>query len=324
MPFITLLTQVTSNNLPGLSNFEQQSELVFSIVAKVLILLLVLMAVVFVVRVLMDSSYSIRTINVPRSLEEAGLSGPVVANRIYFRIQQIIERVNATEHAKGYSTSTSETDVSVDVAGMGMPIKGFIELIGGVFGIRRARKVDADFFIENNTMVMLIRITGQTTERIEAPITEGVEAALRSLIMEAAETILKYSNDEILQTYFGIVEQIGHKQVRLAKFRYDKYQKNPKVMVKVIAAWTWGLCMLKRYEEAEQIIQESIPRYKQAGRIYVIWGSLLTQTGKFEEALKKFDLALTQADPKETSTRISNIHSSIGTCYLKLNKPDLA
>jgi tetratricopeptide (TPR) repeat protein len=171
---------------------------------------------------------------------------------------------------------------------------------------------------------MLLRITGQTTERIETPITEGIEAPLRSLIMEAAETILKYSNDEVLQTYFGIVEQIGSKQIKLAKYRYEKYKNNPKVMVKVIAAWAWGLCMLKRYDEAEIVIRDGISRHRKAGRIYVIWGSMLSQTGRFEEALEKFDKALEQCDPKETKTRIANIYSTIGNCYLKLKKPDVA
>lgn len=327
MPLPTLallIADISSGTLNNLREIEQHSELVFSILTKVFIIALVVTAIVFIVRVLLDTSYSIRQINVPESFQQAGHSGPVIANRIYYRLQQIIERVSATEHAKGYSTSATQTDVSVDLAGMAMPIKGFIELIGGAFGLHRAKKIDADFFIERNTLVMLLRITGRTTERLEAPITDGVELPLRTLIIEAAEIILKYSNDEVLQTYFGIVEQIGDKQIRLAKYRYEKYKGNAKVEVKVIAAWAWGLCMLKRYDEAEEKILEGIRKHKRAGRIYVIWGSLLLQTGKLTEALEKFNKALEQADPKETKTRISNIYSSIGNCYIKLGKPEMA
>lgn len=321
---VLLLADISSGILGSLRDIEQHSELIFSVLTRMFIIALVIIAIVFVIRVLLDKSYSIRQINVPESLQQAGHSGPVIANRIYFRLQQIIERVSATEHAKGYSTSATQTDVSVDLAGMGMPIKGFIELIGGAFGLHRAKKIDADFFVERNTLVMLLRISGRTTERLEAPITDGVEVSLRALIMEAAEIILKYSNDEILQTYFGIVEQIGDKQIRLAKYRYEKYKNNSKEEVKVIAAWAWGLCMLKRYDEAEQKIIEGINKHKKAGRIYVIWGSLLMQTGKYQEALGKFDKALEQADPKETKTRLSNIYSSIGNCYVKLGNPDMA
>jgi tetratricopeptide (TPR) repeat protein len=254
-----------------------------------------------------------------------GHSGPVIANRIFFRIQRIIERVNATEHAKRYSTTATETDVSVDMAGMGMPIKAFVELIGNAFGLQRAKKIDIDLFAERNMLVMLLRITAHGTERVEAAILENdMETPLRTLIADAAEIILKYSNDEVLQTYFGIVEQIGDKQIRLAKYRYELHKNDPRQEVNVLAAWSWGLCMLKRYDEAEQIITEGISRYKKAGRLYVIWGSLLTQTGKFEQALEKFNKALEQCDPKETKTRISNIYSSIGNCYLKLKQLDVA
>jgi hypothetical protein len=323
--FHVLICDVAYRASGMLLDIDEHSAVVVSVLTRLLIISLIVVAIVFVVRVLRDKSYSIRQVNVPDSFLPMGHSGPVIANRIFFRIQRIIERVNATEHAKGYSTSATETDVSVDLAGMGMPIKAFIQLIGEAFGMQRSKKVDADFFIERNMLVMLLRITGQSTERVEAAIVENdIETPLRTLIVEAAERILKYSDDEVLQTYFGIVEQIGDKQIRLAKYRYELYKNNPREEVKVLAAWSWGLCMLKRYDEAEEIIRDGIARHKMAGRLYVIWGSLLVQTGKFEQALEKFNKALEQCDPKETKTRISNIYSSMGNCYVKLNQLDVA
>jgi tetratricopeptide (TPR) repeat protein len=323
--FHALICEVTSGTLDILSGMEEHLTLVVSILSRLLIILIAVVAIGFVVRTLRDKSYSIRQVNVPGSFLKMGHSGPVIANRIFFRIQRIIERVNATEHAKRYSTSATETDVSVDLVGMGMPIKAFVQMIGDAFGIQRAKKIDVDFFVERNMLVMLLRITARSTERIEAAIVENdVETPLRTLIGEAAEIILKYSNDEVLQTYFGIVEQIGDKQIRLAKYRYELYRNDPRKEVNVLAAWAWGLCMLKRYDEAEQIIKEGIARHKMAGRLYVIWGSLLTQTGRFEQALEKFNKALEQCDPKETKTRISNIYSSMGNCYLKLKQLDVA
>jgi hypothetical protein len=323
--FQVLICDVATGTSDILLAIEKNSEAIAAILTRLFIVSLVVVAIVFVVRVLRDKRYSIRQVNVPDSFLAMGNSGPVIANRIFFRIQRIIEGVNATEHVKGYSTSATETDVSVDLVGMGMPIKAFIQLIGDAFGIQRAKKVDADFFIDRNMLVMLLRITGRSMERVEAPVVEGdLETPLRTLIGEAAETILKYSNDEVLQTYFGIVEQIGEKQIRLAKYRYELYKNDPRNEVKILAAWAWGLCMLKRYDEAKQIITDGISRHKMAGRLYVIWGSKLSQTGQFDEALQKFNKALEQCDPKETKTRISNIYSSMGNCYLKLKQLDEA
>lgn len=319
--FPVLICEVSS----GILDIEAYSASIFSILTRVLIMSLVAVTIVFVVRVLRDKSYSIRRVNVPDSFLTMGYSSPVIANRIFFRIQRIIERVNATEHAKGYSTSATDTDVSVDLAGMGMPIKAFVQLIGEAFGLQRAKKIDADFFIERNMLVMFLSITGRSTERVEAAILESdIETPLRTLIVEAAEIILKYSNDEVLQTYFGLVEQIAEKQIRLAKYRYELYKDDPRNEVKVLAAWAWGLCMLKRYDEAKQIITEGIARHNMAGRLYVIWGSALAQNGQFEEALEKFNKALEQCDRKETKTRISNIYSSMGDCYIKLKQLDVA
>src|SRR5262249_48113698 len=153
-------------------------------------------AIIFVVRVLRDSSYSIRQINVPPSFEEAGHSGPVIAKRIHARLGEIIQRVSATEYAKGYTTTAADSDVSVDVAGMGMPIKAFIELIGASLGFRRNKKSDADIFIEGTQVVMLLRVAGENPDRIEVPAHESPGVCVKELVPEASEHILKYSNDE--------------------------------------------------------------------------------------------------------------------------------
>src|SRR5205085_7498925 len=131
--------------------------------------------------------------------------------------------------------------------------------------IARSKRIDADFFTERTTVVMILRITGRDAERFECNLTDGVDASIKSLILQAAETILKHSNDEVLQTYFGLVEQIGEKQITLARYRFEKYRDNPKMEVNIIAAWAWGLCMLKKYDEAEEKILEGIERHRKAG-----------------------------------------------------------
>jgi tetratricopeptide (TPR) repeat protein len=321
----TILAQVAvGSGLTELERFELRAELIFSIMTKAFGIGLIAIAIIYIIQVLRDKSYSIRHINVPASFAQSGHSGPVVANRIYARLQLIIQRVSANYHLKGYTTASAEKEVSVDVGGMGLPIRGFVEMLGGALGIRRSKKVDADFFIENNVLVMILKIAGNPAERLEAPLNDSIDIALRMLIFEAAETILKFSNDEILQTYFGLIEQIGDKQIKLAKYRFEHCNTSARTEVNIIAAWAWGLCMLKRYDEAEQKILEGVAKHKKAGRIYVIWGSLLWQTGKHEEALGKFKKALEQLSKNESITRIANIYSSMGNCYAALGQNELA
>jgi tetratricopeptide (TPR) repeat protein len=120
------------------------------------------------------------------------------------------------------------------------------------------------------------------------------------------------------------VEQIGEKQIKLAQYRYENCRINSNTEVNIIAAWAWGLCMLKRYDEAEAKIKDGVARHKRAGRIYVIWGSLLAQLGKPEDALEKLNKALEQVTRNESITRISNIYSSMGNCYAKLGQIEVA
>src|SRR5437879_1793767 len=158
---------------------------VFSIVADVFVIALVIVAIVFVVRVLRDSSYSIRQINMPPSFEQAGHTGPVIAKRIHARLGEIIQRVSATEYAKGYTTTAADSDVSVEVARMGMPVKVCIELIGTTLGIKRNKKIDADIFIEGNHVVMLLRVTGENAERFETTLNENLGVPIKELVHQA-------------------------------------------------------------------------------------------------------------------------------------------
>jgi hypothetical protein len=111
-----------------IQKIENISELVFSIAGRCIVVMLVIIAILFVWRVLASNQYSIRQINVPKSFEEAGHSGHVLANRIYQRLSEILRRVSSTEFAKGYSTYSTDNDVSVDVGGMECPSKDLLNL----------------------------------------------------------------------------------------------------------------------------------------------------------------------------------------------------
>lgn len=310
------------------SDFQQVgnvTEVIFSILTKFFVIVLVVIAMIFIVRVLADKSYSIRQINVPTVLDEAGHSGAVLANRIYGRLHDIIQKVNAMEYAQGYSTSSTESDVSVDLVGMGMPIKAFIILLGNAVGIDRKRNIDADVFFEGTKLVMTLRVSGERIERFETQSHENIGIPVKDLVDKAADAILKYSNDEVIQTYYGIIEQIPEKQIRLAKFRAEKYKDDPVIMVRVVAALAWGLCMLKKYDEAEKKLKEGIALYnKKPGRIYAIWGFMLQQQGKHEECLNKFEIALHERTRNESRFRIANVQAAMGTSHAAMGQIDIA
>jgi hypothetical protein len=297
---------------------------VYAIVADVFVMTLVVIAIIFVVRILRDSSYTIRQINVPPPFDEAGHSGSVIAKRIHAKLSEIIQQVSATEYARGYTTTAGDSDVSVDVAGMGMPIKGFIELIGITLGIKRNKKIDADIFIEGSHVVMLLRVTGENPERFDVPAHENIGIPVKELILRASESILKYSNDEALQTYFGHLVRNGEKAAKLAKYRLDKYKGNRHMEARMVSAWARGLCMMKKYDEAVEKIKEGILLNNKEGRLYNVWGMTLQEQGKHEEAKAKFMMAVNLMRSKESKFRRSNVLTAIGVCSAKLGQSDAA
>ncbi len=310
-----------------LTNIQEAGNLIhsiFSMVADVFVIGLVLVAIVFVVRVLRDSSYTIRQINVPPSFEEAGHAGSVISKRIHARLGEIIQRVSATEYAKGYTTTATDSDVAVEVAGMGMPIKGFIELIGTTLGIQRNKKIDADIFIEGTHVVMLLRVTGENPERFEVAMNENLGMPIKELVLEASEIILKFSNDEALQTYFGHIVRNGEKAAKLARYRLEKYRGNKHMEARMVSAWARGLCLMKKYDEAEEKIKEGIALNEKEGRLYNVWGMMLQEQSKHEEAKTKLMTAIHLMKSKESKFRKSNVLTAIGVSSAKLGQSDSA
>ncbi len=228
------------------------------------------------------------------------------------------------EYAKGYTTSASDSDVSVEVAGMGMPVKGFIELIGNTLGIGHNKKIDADIFVEGNHLVALLRVTGENTERFEADLHENISLPLRDLVREIAEAILKYSDDEALQVYFGHLERNGEKAARLARYRLEKYKGNKFMEARMVSAWARGLCLLKRTDEAVEKLKEGIALNSNEGRLYNVWGMMLQEQGKHDEAKAKLTKAYSLMKSSETKFRRSNVLTAIGVSTSKLGQSEEA
>jgi tetratricopeptide (TPR) repeat protein len=306
--------------LADIQQIENISELIFSIAGKCILVALVVIAIVFVWRVLASNRYSIRQINVPSAFEEAGHSGPVIANRIYCRLSEILQRVSATEFAKGYSTYSTDNDVSVDVGGMGMPIKGFIELIGSMLGIKRNKRINIDIFKEGERIVMMVYISGVETERYETSLHDNIGVPVAILVTKAAETILRHSNDEALQVFFAHIERDGEQAVKLARYRNEKYRNKTFMEARTVSAWARGLALLKRYEEAEEKIKEGIRLNPKEGRLYNVWGLMLQELGRHEEAKTTLLKAISLMKSNESRFRRSNVLTAIGVSFSKLGE----
>jgi len=263
---------------------EKRVTATFSIMAKVFVIALISIAAIFIARELSDDGYVITQMNVPASFEEAGYTGPVVAKRISNQLNEIIRVTRTAEVAQEYASAADEADVSIDMVGLGVPVRSFIELIGNAIGINRKKKISADITTAGNQLILVLNITGESPERVEVTLDSNVEIPLKKLVAEASEGILKYTNDRVLTMYYSNSLGDGEKTVKHAKYRLEKYKGNAEQEAYAYAGWANGLIRQKKLDAAEQKIKQGIA-IKPISGLYGSWAHIFQAKGDFANAI---------------------------------------
>jgi hypothetical protein len=305
---------------------EKRVTAIFSIMAKLFVISVLIVAAVFVARELSDSSYYIQNIEVPDAFNQAGFSGNTIATRISRKLNEIIQRASTVESAISYANASAKSDVSVDLIGVGVPIRGIIELIGNAVGIYRKNKITGEITIEGNTMVLDLEVIGEKPERFEAPLDSSGNwgVPLKALVSDAAETILKYTNDEVLNTYYGNIFQNGEKVIRISKFRLERYKGNREKEASVYAAWAQGLLLQKKLDEALIKVEEGLKYSTEEHRLYNVWASILRGQKKYDESLAKRKMAFAKLKPTDSKKRKAVIMAGMASTMGSLGFGDSA
>jgi hypothetical protein len=296
---------------------EKRVTATFSIMAKVFVIVLISIAAIFIARELSDDGYVISQINVPASFEDIGYTGPVVAKRISENLNRIIDITRTEAIAQGYTDGNSQADVSVDMVGLGVPVRGAIELIGNALGINRKKKISADITIEGSALVLVISITGETPERIEVPMEANVGVPLKKMVADASETILKYTNDRVLSLYYANYLRDAEKEIKHAKYLLEKYKGNAVQEARAYAGWAFGLLRQNKLDAAEQKVKQGLAINPNYSSLYEAWASIFQSKGDFANAIgmDKKAYALLQPDAPRfvRAVRLTNI--GVGFAY---------
>ncbi len=303
---------------------EKRVTATFSIMAKVFVIALISIAAIFIARELSDDGYVITQINVPASFEDIGYTGPVVAKRISENLNRIIDITRSDAIAQGYTDGNSQADVSVDMVGLGVPVRGAIELIGNALGINRKKKISADITMEGNMMVLVISITGETPERVEVPMEANVGLPLKKLIAEASENILKYTNDHVLGLYYINQLDDSEKTIKHARYCMEKYKGNKEEEAKAYANWVFGLVRQKKLDAAEQKIKQGLALNPNYFGLYNAWAQLLLAKGDFTNAIVMYKKAYALLPPGAPKFRFAAIAVNIGLGFSYNGQSDSA
>ncbi len=303
---------------------EKRVTATFSILAKVFVIALISVTSIFIVRELSKVEYVISQINVPASFEETGYTGPVVAKRITDNLNRIIEITRTASTAEGYKNDNSQADVSVDMVGLGVPVRGVIELIGNALGINRKKKISADITIEGNTIVLVLSITGEIPERAEAPLEANLGVPLKKLVADASETILKYTNDRVLALFYSNYLADDDKAIKLAKYRLAKYKGDAAQEARAYANWANALVGQKKLDAAEQKVKEGLSIDPNNASLYGSSAQIFFTRGDFANAIVVRKKSYALLPPNAPSSTRATVLSSIGVYFSYKDQSDSA
>lgn len=305
---------------------EKRVSAIFSILSKLFVIGAILVASMFVFRELSDESYHIDQVNVPGAFEDAGLTGPVVANMIKERLAEIIDVLRKHDEASQYINAADRVDVEVDMVGLGVPLRGAVALIGEAFGIKARRKANADIFISEGRATIVLRVTGEPAEWFETSANlQDMKATVRQLVDEAAKGILKFTDPKMLELYYANVKHDGPNTIKMAKYLLERADGDPAKAAHAYDSWAWGLIYEDKLDQAEAKIKEALNLYPNEHVLYNTWGNVLAYSGRNEEAIEKFRHFLKVAAPEElTVYRRATLYINTGISFAYLGQLDSA
>lgn len=302
----TILEKTKSSVTITLARIDKKVSAVFSIVGKVFIAGVILLAIVFIIRQLSSTGYAIRHVNMPVSFQDAGYTGPVVADRITSNLKTMLERVklNSVE----FIDPSSEADVSVDLVGVGVPVRAAVSMVGEALGLDQAKTITTDFTIDGDTLIVRITLTGENPEQFKFQMKGGKDAVLKKAIDQASFSILKYTAPDILGLYLSTYENHPVAIIELAKFILERHKGDPYYEARAYTDWAGALVTQGKLEAASKMLDESLKKYQTTG-LYAALGALRIARGDDMNSVLATDKKCLElsSSPRSRATACSNI-----------------
>jgi tetratricopeptide (TPR) repeat protein len=305
-------------------HIEKRAQAIFSILTKVTIALLVVAVLIFFVSEITSDGLVIQQISVPDAYVQAGYTGPVLAQRVINRLDDMIYKTATYDRSVAYTNAFDNTDVSIDMVGMGVPIRGAIEMIGETIGVQRKKKIKAAIVIADTSVIMDLNITGEHPVRFVVPNHSNPEIPLKQLIAAVSENILKMTNVRTLSLWYSNVERNAPKTIELAQFTLEKDEGDSIKEAEALTDWAGALSLEHRDTLALLKLKEALAKSKSLPSTYATWASILFRLGKYEESMEKDKKSLSLLGSDAPRTLVSGVLNNIATDYIMVKQFDSA
>jgi hypothetical protein len=304
--------------------FEKRVTATFSIMGKLFVIALIGIAVIFISRQLTDSGYSIKQVNMPVDFQDAGYTGPVVANRILSHLREIIDKVKLNPRLE-YVNPNSDADVSVDLVGVGVPVRGVINLLGEALGIDRGKSITTDMTVDGDTLLLRMHISGEVPEQFRFQMNGSKEMAINKAVAKAAHTILKYTSPDIISLYNSSFMRDVDLGIALSKFTLERYKGDPYYEAGAYAQWAIMLLYQGKLEKAEEKLMEGLAKHPHSSSLNTHRAVILSEKGDIKGALAADKKALYSAIKENyPEVRLATPYSNIGYDFTLLGESDSA
>ncbi|MBL7804433.1 MAG: tetratricopeptide repeat protein [Saprospiraceae bacterium] len=221
-----------------------------SLLLRIGTLSLIVFAAILIWRLLRSDGYVIEAFTVPKTLEEAGFQGQVLARMAQDEFLKVKE-IAASVKADSVNMQGDEMpELNVAVMGFGVSLRSVAFQLRELFG-RPNNVIRGEVTLADSTLSLTLRMTGFQPVVFYEKINDGLRPALNRLLRRAGEQALGNYDPYRLAIYYN-------RQMRIEEG------------IKVV-----GDMLVRRPQEAHWA--------------YLAWGALLEDQGKYEEAMQKFE-----------------------------------
>lgn len=223
-----------------------------SLLLRIGTLSLIVFAAILIWRLLKSDGYVIEAFSVPKTLEEAGFQGQVLARMAQDEFLKVKE-IAASVKADSVNMQGDEApELTVAVMGFGVSLRSVAFQLRELFG-RPNKVIRGEITLADSTLALTLRMTGFQPAVFYEKTSDGLRPALSRLLRRASEQALGNYDPYRLAIYYN-------RQMR--------------------------------HDEGIQVVGNMLSnRPQEAHWAYLAWGALLESQGKLEEALQKFEQA---------------------------------
>jgi len=265
-----------------LTNLSDTINLIYRYMLIVGILIFLLFIAYIGYREYHKEVFIIEPFEVPEYLKKNGLTGKAIANKINDKIIYIRQEAATSMEAIQFSTKSVDPLPEIVVPGTGISIRPFIRYFKSEFSPYKPNILTGELFVENDLLYLTTRVLG-SPEKTFDPVNK--------------EKLMEVSDSNKIRVFDNLMLEVA-----MHTYRYTQPY--------TLASYYYSL---KKPDDALEIVKE-MTRYKKGEslvRAYNLWAVILVNQKKYDEAIKKYNLALYE-DSESVLT-----YNNLGSVYYR-------